>query len=254
MGVLALETGITYGPIRSRRLGWSLGVNLLSTRHKLCSFDCVYCHYGTTEVTTLCPSGRDFPWPDEVVRAVDRALREHRKVDYLTLSGNGEPTLHPAFPSIVQKLRLLLDQVAPDTRLALFSNATTVHRPEIRTALDWFDLPILKLDAGDGITFRRINRPAREVRYKAILEGLREVPNLVLQTVMVDGTVTNARGRAYEQWVDRIGELQPAWVQIYSTDYPVPQNGVERVLPYVLRDIAEDVERRTGVRVQAYWR
>lgn len=253
MSVLPLETGIIYGPIFSRRLGLSLGVNLLPTGYKLCSFDCIYCHYGRTGVKCLRPAARDLPWAREVLRAVEAGLRRHPDVDYLTFSGNGEPTLHPAFPEIVAAVRRLRDDLAPGVKLALFSNATTVHLERVRQVLALFDTPMLKLDAGDPNTLAAINRPAPEVSWPDIFEGLRDVPDLIVQSVLVDGRVSNVRGEAFEAWVAALAEIRPTQVQIYSTDYPVPESGVEQVLPYVLRRIAEEVEGRTGLRVDARW-
>jgi wyosine [tRNA(Phe)-imidazoG37] synthetase (radical SAM superfamily) len=123
----------------------------------------------------------------------------------------------------------------------------------VRQALSLFDAPILKLDAGDPETLARINRPAPGVELARIVEGLKGVPNLIIQSVLIDGQVSNIRGKAFEAWVEALADVRPARVQIYSTDYPVPEAGVERVPPYVLKRIAGEVERRAGVRVDAYW-
>ena len=253
MALLPLQSGITYGPVNSRRLGRSLGINLLPTGYKLCSFDCVYCHYGRTGVKRLHPPARDLPWTKEVLRAVEAGLRRHPDVDYLTFSGNGEPTLHPAFSHIAAAVHRLRDALAPGVRLALFSNATTVHLERVRQALALFDAPMLKLDAGDPGTLAAINRPAPEVSWRDIFEGLKAVPALIVQSVLIDGRVSNVRGEAFEAWVNALAELGPAQVQVYSTDYPVSDSGVERVLPYVLRRIAEDVEARTGLQIDTRW-
>jgi wyosine [tRNA(Phe)-imidazoG37] synthetase (radical SAM superfamily) len=253
MGILPLETGIVYGPIRSRRLGLSLGVNLLPTRYKLCSFDCVYCHYGRTDVKSLSADVRDLPWSREVLREVEAALREVPNIDTITFSGNGEPTLHPAFPKIAAAIRKLRDELAPTVKLALFSNATTAHMEHIRQALPLFDLPMLKLDAGDPDTLAAINRPAPEVRWERIVEGLDQVSHLVIQSVLIDGEVSNVRGAAFEAWMDALAQLKPTHVQVYSTDYPVPESGVERVLPYELKRIAEEVRERTELPIEALW-
>lgn len=253
MSTLSLETGIVYGPIRSRRLGLSLGVNLLPTRYKLCSFDCVYCHYGHTHVKTMHPAPQDLPWSDEVLRAVRRALQRFPNVDYVTFSGNGEPTLHPAFPEIAAAIHELRNELVPHVKLALFSNATTVHLERVRQSLAYFDAPMMKLDVGDAESLAAINRPAPEVGWQAIVDGLKQVPNPVIQSVLIDGRVSNVSGAAFEAWVAALAEIRPARVLIYSTDYPVPEAGVERVLPYVLRRIAGDVRERTGLQVDARW-
>jgi wyosine [tRNA(Phe)-imidazoG37] synthetase (radical SAM superfamily) len=253
MALLALQPGIIYGPVLSRRLGRSLGINLLPADRKLCSFDCVYCHYGRTEIKTLSPEERYFPGVEQVLEAVEQALRVYPEVDYITFSGNGEPTLHPQFPAIVSAVRRLRDELRPAARLAILSNSTTVHRPQVREALSTFDAPIMKLDAGDPATLASINCPAAAVQLEHIVEGLKGIPGLIVQSVLVDGKVTNARGAALEAWLAALAEIGPAQVQIYSTDRPVPEAGVERVLPFVLRRIAEEATQRTGLQVNAYW-
>ena len=137
--------------------------------------------------------------------------------------------------------------------LAIFSNGTTAHLPHIQEALALFDAPILKLDAGDPETLARINRPAPEVKLEDILDGLKKVPGCIIQSVLVDGKVSNIQGEAFEAWVAALAAVRPTQVQIYSTDYPVPEAGVEQVLPYVLKRIAGEVEERTGLQVRAYW-
>ena len=254
---LPLESAIVYGPIVSRRLGKSLGVNLLPSRYKVCSFDCTYCHYGATDVKEIDPetlAGReaDFPNLGEVVRAVESAMRSHGAVDSITFSGNGEPTLHPYFPDIVFEVRRLRDRHCPSAKLTLFSNTTTLTRPEIRACLQTINTPILKLDAGDAVTFARINRPAQGVVFARIADALRQVPNFVIQTALIDGAVTNATGNAFEAWLETLAQLRPARVQVYSTDYPVPSANVQRVPAYRLRQLAEIAEQRTGVPVLAY--
>jgi wyosine [tRNA(Phe)-imidazoG37] synthetase (radical SAM superfamily) len=254
---LPLETAIVYGPIRSRRLGRSLGVNLLPMRYKICSFDCIYCHYGDTDVRTVAAEAvaareTDFPAVGEVVRTLEAALRSHKDLDSITFSGNGEPTLHPYFLEVAFEVRRLRDRHCPNARVALFSNATTLTWPEIAEGLRHIDVPILKLDAGNAETLRRINRPVQGVDFGAIVDAIGRVPNATIQTVFVEGPVTNAGGEAFEAWQFVVAELQPLAVQLYSTDYPVPSDDVQRVPAFRLRQLAEMVERRTGVPVRAY--
>jgi wyosine [tRNA(Phe)-imidazoG37] synthetase (radical SAM superfamily) len=253
MTVLQLQANIIYGPINSRRLGRSLGINLLPTDYKLCSFDCVYCHYGRTDVKTLLPAEKHFPSVEQVLDAVAGALRTYADVDYITFSGNGEPTLHPHFPTIASAVCRLRDELRPGVKLAILSNSTTVHLPHIREALTVFDAPIMKLDAGDPRTLACINRPASAVKLEHIVEGLKEIPGLIIQSVLVDGKVANIKGEPFEAWLSALSEIRPTQVQIYSTDRPVPEAGVERVPPSALQGIAGEVGRRTGLQVNAYW-
>lgn len=251
--LLPLQAGIIYGPVLSRRLGRSMGINLLPTDRKVCSFDCVYCHYGRTVVKTLAPEDRYFPGVEQVLKAIEEALRVYPEVDYITFSGNGEPTLHPDFPAIASAVSWLRDEYRPGVKLAILSNSTTVHFPRVREVLRIFDAPIMKLDAGDPATLARINCPAAAVKLEYIVEGLKGMPGLIVQSVLVDGQVTNARGESFEAWLAALAEIRPAQVQIYSTERPVPEAGVERVLPFVLRRIADEATQRTGLQVKAYW-
>ncbi len=253
MAMLPLQSDIIYGPINSRRLGRSLGINLLPTNHKLCSFDCVYCHYGRTQVKTLFPGAGQLPSVEEVLQAVQEGLHAHPDIDFLTFSGNGEATLHPQFPQIAAAVRELRDELRPEAKLAILSNSSTVHLPHIQEALASLEAPIMKLDAGDPKTFAGLNRAAREVKLEDIIEGLKDVPGLIIQSVMVDGRVSNVRSTAYRAWLAALAEIRPTQVQIYSTDRPVPDVGIERVPPSALRRLANETEDQPGLQVDAYW-
>jgi wyosine [tRNA(Phe)-imidazoG37] synthetase (radical SAM superfamily) len=253
MAMLPLKSGIIYGPVNSRRLGRSLGINLLPISHKLCSFDCAYCHYGRTQIKTLYPEETQFPTVKDVLRAVREGLETHPDIDYVTFSGNGEATLHPRFPQIAAGVRKLRDELRPGARLTILSNSSTVHSRHIRETLAGFEAPIMKLDAGDQKTLARLNRPTRDLSLEHTIEGLKGVPGLVIQSVLVDGPVSNVSGEPYEAWLAALSEIGPTQVQIYSTDRPVPDAGINRVPPSELRRIAEDIKRRTGLRVDGYW-
>lgn len=249
---LPLETGVLYGPLFSRRLGLSLGVNLLPSRVKVCSFDCVYCHYGLTDRKAVAHDC-DFPSPDRVYAAVEQALRSSKRFASLTFSGNGEPTLHPHFAEIVTQVRNIRDSLRPDISISLYSNASTVANPSIREVLYFFDNPILKLDVGDQQLFETINRPLGAIKLQNIIAGLKCIPNLIIQSLLVAGPVNNSCPEAIHTWQEVLAEIKPIKVQLYSCDYPVPLRGVERVLPFQLKRIARDTEMRTGVNVVPYW-
>ncbi|MEA3309733.1 MAG: radical SAM protein [Chloroflexota bacterium] len=253
MKVFPLETGIIYGPIFSRRLGRSLGVNLLPTGYKTCSFDCRYCHYGYTTLKTLHPPREDFPTSTAALAAIQQALQRERTLNYLTFSGNGEPTLHPDFPAIAAQVKQLRDELAPHVKLALFSNATTLHRPEILESLSLFDAPLLKLDAGNPQTLARIDAPTPEVTFAQLVAGLKQVPRLTIQSMLISGELSNTDAASLNAWIATLAEIKPAQVQLYSTDYPVPDERLQRVLPYELERIAKQVEARTGIPTTAYY-
>jgi wyosine [tRNA(Phe)-imidazoG37] synthetase (radical SAM superfamily) len=242
MSTIPLQKGIIYGPVASRCMGRSLGVNLLPASYKLCSFDCVYCHYGRTQVKTLNPEENAFPSMEKVLNAVETALQGELDFDYLTISGNGEPTLHPNFAEIVFEVRILRDR-----------NSSTAHLLIVREALSLVDTPIMKLDAGDEHTLTVVNRPAAGVNLEQILGGLKGLPELVIQSVLIDGIVSNVWGAPYEAWLSALADLDPAWVQIYSIDPPVPEGWVEKVKPVMLQRVAREIEGLTGLQVQACW-
>jgi wyosine [tRNA(Phe)-imidazoG37] synthetase (radical SAM superfamily) len=249
---------VIYGPVFSRRLGRSLGINLLPRPRKTCSFDCVYCEHGLTDILTLArgsviqPSGEGFPDAVYVLEAVEAGLTKYSSLDHLTFSGNGEPTLHPHFTAIVEGVRALRNRLHPSLRLAVFSNSTTVMRPEILEALALVDAPILKLDAGDEDTWRAINRPPPGIALERVLEGLSLVPNLALQCLFLDGAVQNVRGRPYQAWLEAVGRVRPKAVQIYSLDRPTPEHGLQEVPLEELTRIAREVFERTAIPAQAY--
>lgn len=252
--MLPLKQEIIYGPVNSRRLGRSLGINLLPGWGKVCSFDCVYCQYGRTLVKTLDPGPEGFPTLDEVVAAVEIALTSGPDFDSFTFSGNGEPTLHPQWPEIVEAVRQLRDRHRPAGRLTLLSNSSTAARPLVRATLAQMDAPIMKLDAGDEATLAAINRPVTGISLGAIIEGLAQVPGLIIQSLMVEGAVTNSVGPAFENWLGALATLKPVQVQVYSTDRPVPVAGVERVPLERLQQLAARAVDQTGLDVRAYWR
>lgn len=251
---IALQTSIVYGPILSRRLGRSLGINLMPSDCKVCSFNCIYCEYGRTDILTSQPKRSSLPSVAEVRREVEKALRKPRTIEMITFSGNGEPTLHPDFPEIISMVKELRDQLRPAAKLGVLSNASTVYQPEILNALKMVEAPMMKIDAGDDHTFKAINRPKPGIEFSEIIFGLKSLQNLILQTMFVDGDVTNARGQAYEAWVNLVAELQPQKVHIYSIERPTAESNVACVEPKKLQWIAEDLNQRFGIIAEAFWR
>ena len=254
MASIALQPGIIYGPVLSRRLGRSIGINLLPVDRKVCSFDCVYCQYGRTAVLETAPSCEMMPSTETVLWAVEKALKKPRTIDVLTFSGNGEPTLHPDFNEIVREVRELVDRVRPNVGIGLLSNASRAMEDEIQSALQWIDLPIMKLDAGDPETFQAINRPINAIKFESIVSGLKSIKNLVLQSVLIDGDVSNTKGAAFSAWKELIGGLHPKKVQIYSSERPTAESSVSCVGGNRLKKIAEDLRSIYGVDAEAFWR
>jgi wyosine [tRNA(Phe)-imidazoG37] synthetase (radical SAM superfamily) len=252
--LLPLQVDILYGPVNSRRLGRSLGINLMPGAYKLCSFNCVYCHYGWTQEHTLDVQGclHDLPPVDRVLERVKLAARSALDFDYLTFSGNGEPTLYPWFAELVRAVVRLRDEYRPQAKVALLSNSTGLVRPQVRDSLRLIDLPVLKLDAGTQETFQHVNRPTKGVDFAQVLDGLASVSNLCLQTLLVDGTPSNVTEAELNAYFAQVARICPQEVHLYSIDRPVPNPYLVRVPPHTLEEIARRGEQQTGVRMKAF--
>ncbi len=251
---IPLKSGIIYGPVNSRRLGRSLGLNLSPVRYKLCSFNCVYCQYGWTDVTTLDTAQyeKDFPTTDDFASTLERVLIEHNKegLDNITFSGNGESTLHPQFAELVDIAVALKHKYCPEAPIGVLTNSSAATLEKVRTALQKLDFKIMKLDAGDIETFEEINRPCPQVDYRAVLESLKSIPNVTLQTMFVDGAYQNIDQGKIDSWVEHVGEIKPAEAQIYSLHRPPAASSLREVPVEKLKEIAARVEDATGVSVE----
>lgn len=255
---IPLQPGIIYGPVHSRRLGSSLGVNLLPVHYKLCSFNCLYCQYGWTRnpALELTHQIKDLPTPKEVAKALEEHLRKlarHRtKLDSITFSGNGEPTLHPELGEIVQRAKELRDRYVPQTKLSILSNSSTVGRESVREALQMLDLKIMKLDAGSEELICQLNNAALPFYIGEIVAGLKQLRDVVLQSLFIQGRVSNADPDSVELWIEKVAEIQPILVQVYSIDRPTPDKRISKVNFVTLQWIANQVHWRAGVQAEVY--
>ena len=254
MSAIQLQPGIIYCPVLSRRLGRSLGINLLPTNCKVCSFDCIYCQYGEAKPSNKVPMEGVLPIVDDVLSAVEKAFNKPRTIENVTFSGNGEPTLHPDFHEIVVEIKKIQHKLRPEARLAILSNGSKINDPNVFSALKLMDKPMMKLDAGDENTFRLINRGIKTIRLNEIVEGLKRLPNLLIQSMLIDGEISNIKGYAYESWAEVLGALQPREVHIYSVDRPTAKGKIKCVSPVDLQRIEEDLNTRFNLNVQAFWR
>lgn len=242
-GLLSLKGGITYGPVTSRRLGRSLGINLLPRGHKVCPFDCVYCQYGWTPDTAA--FGDDFPSALQVAAAVAHDVAPPRPAPaYITFSGHGEPTLHPDFPAVVEAVRRVRDRAAPGARVAILSNAATVGDPRIRHALARLDTRIMKLDCGTEEAFRRFNRPAPGVSLDGITAGLQQLGGVTLQALFAGGNGGNSDRAEVTAWVERAAAIAPIGVQVYTLARAWPAADLEPLSRKALEGISTAARAR----------
>jgi len=214
-----LQDGIVYGPVDSRRLGRSLGINLAPRDRKVCSFDCVYCQYGPSVEQPVRYNPVDVPGVDAVETAILDALdRLERDPDYLTFSGNGEPTSHPAFPAIVDRIREVTDE-HPDTDLALFTNGCRLDDPDVRAAVERIDDPFVKLDAGTAETFQAVNRPAG-IGFEELLSILEAMDEVAIQAMKFEGEIGNLDDADVEAWIETVERVDPVAVDLYTIARP----------------------------------
>lgn len=245
----SLYDNIIFGPIRSRRLGLSLGVNLLPIDSKLCSFDCIYCECGWNDEH---PGKRRFNAREDVRAMLDETLQkmvaQGTPPDVITFAGNGEPTLHPDFEAIIEDTIALRDKHCPGAKVSVLSNATQIHREDVRRALLRVDNNILKLDSAFDATVQLINKPqgaytvARTVELLKAFEG-----NLIVQTMFLRGEylgqrVDNTTEEEVSAWLRLVEEIRPKQVMVYSLDRDTPCQTLEKVEKDELRGIAERVE------------
>lgn len=216
---------IVFGPIHSRRLGSSLGVNLLPSKGKLCNFDCVYCECGWNKDGKS--DGR-FPELKDIEAALEekmsRAAAEGVPVDSITFSGNGEPTIHPAFAQVIDVTLRLRDRYFPQAKVSVLSNATMIGRKDVADALMRVDNPILKIDASSDELVRKINKPAGSYRLAEVMENLRKFEGrFVLQTMFLRSEeFDTASPEALAAWMDIVRELKPREVMVYTIDRETP--------------------------------
>ena len=245
----ALYNNIIFGPIRSRRLGLSLGVNLLPVESKLCSFDCIYCECGwNADHVGL----RRFNSREDVrtmLREVlERMVGEGTPPDVITFAGNGEPTMHPDFESIIDDTLALRDELCPTAKVSVLSNATQIHREDVRRALRRVDNNILKLDSAFDATVQLVNKPQgaytveRTVELMQLFEG-----EMILQTMFLRGeyegkAIDNTREEEVEAWLRLVERIAPRQVMVYSLDRDTPCKTLEKVSREELLKIAERVE------------
>ena len=247
-----LREETVFGPIRSRRLGNSLGINLLPVNGKICNFDCVYCECGWNadgmEDRTL-PSFREVC--DALENGVKKCHDDGTPVDTITFSGNGEPTLHPDFPAIIEKTLEVRAKYYPSAKVSVLSNATQLGRPGVKAALAKVDNPILKLDAPTTALAARINKPSGGYDVEAVVENMKAFNgDFILQTMFLScPDFDSSSPEVLLPWMDIVRLLKPREVMVYTIDRPTPQAGLVRFSEEKMRELVSPLIQE-GFKIQ----
>lgn len=235
-----------FGPVHSRRLGVSLGINLMPADGKLCTFDCIYCE---------CGFNKDFrpkqsrPTRQEVREILETRLRDMQmngpKPDVFTFAGNGEPTAHPNFPEIIDDTITLRDKYFPEAKISVLSNSTFIQRPKVFEALNKVDNNILKLDTVNEEYIRTVDRPTAHYDLEKVIDDLKAFKgNLIIQTMFMKGTyqgksVDNTTDEYVLPWIEMIKAISPRQVMIYTIDRETPDHDLLKATHEELDRIVE---------------
>jgi len=246
-----------FGPVKSRRLGVSLGINLLPNDSKLCSFNCIYCECGWNldkkNYKPVLPA-REFVYTS-LEDKLTQMVAQNELPDVITFAGNGEPTLHPDFGGIIEDTILLRDRLTPEARIAVLSNSTMIFKPEVVEALKKVDDNILKLDSGIAATVTVLNKPVGYFSFEKIVDNLISFNGkLIIQTLFIRGTMAgvsfdNTTEEELDAWIKILGKIKPQKVMIYSIARDTPIETITKVEISELNTIAQRVREELNLEV-----
>ncbi len=247
-----LFNNYVFGPVYSRRLGLSLGLNIFPKNKKYCSFNCIYCECGWTNDTI---NYNEFPQPEKIITELEERLKNihENELDVITFAGNGEPTLHPQFNQIVDYTISLRNKYFPSKKIALLSNSSTINKIEIIDAIKKIDMPIMKLDVGDETLYKIINQPLiqhHNITFNEIIEGLKKLGNTcIIQTIFLRGKINNKYFDNTEQtnlskWINIIEQINPKQVMIYPIDRRTPLKEIEKIDCKTLNEIGHKIKEK----------
>ena len=245
-----LFNSIIFGPIKSRRLGISLGVNLLPVDAKVCSFECIYCEcgYNTPKKNIRIPTRGEVR--SEMEKALSEMRQKGEKLDVITFAGNGEPTLHKDFEAIIDDTIALRNKYFPETKISVLSNSTEVTKDSVFRALNKIDNNILKLDSAIQSTVDALDQPnSPHFTVEKLIKNLKRFNgNLIIQTLFVRGEhngkqIDNTAPNEIEAWLKALQEIKPKQVMIYTLARPTPAEHLYKVSLDDLNAIAEKVKK-----------
>ncbi len=250
---------LIFGPVKSRRLGVSLGINLLPVDNKYCTFNCVYCECGWTE---LKDKKIILPKRSEFKQKLETKLKElqgtENEPDAITFAGNGEPTIHPDFDAIIDDTIAARDAFAPKAKISVLSNASQLHKKRVKEALKKVDKNIQKLDAGTNEMFQRINQPLGDLSLSQIVDKLLSFQGkLIIQTLFIRGNyngkpIDNTTEEEISSWLEIIKKVNPEYVMIYPIDRDTPAKNLIKIQKEELDKIAERVNE-AGIKTEVYY-
>lgn len=248
---------IIFGPVESRRLGVSLGINLMPVDVKVCSFDCIYCECGWTpkkyENKVTLPTRAEVK--QKLEEKLGQMINENQLPDVITFAGNGEPTLHPEFAGIIDDTFLLRNQLTPNARIAVLSNASMLHKPEIFKALLKVEDNIQKLDSAFESTVKLLDCPRGSFNLTKVVDQLTAFKGkLIIQTMFVKGSfkgnkIDNTTEKEIVAWIELLQKINPEQVMIYTIARDTPTDTLEKVSAETLDSIAQRVKYH-GFKVQ----
>jgi wyosine [tRNA(Phe)-imidazoG37] synthetase (radical SAM superfamily) len=250
---------IIFGPVKSRRFGVSLGVNLLPSGYKYCTFNCIYCECGWTFKNQI--KNQPLPKRKDIYDQLRDRLRTMKANQYfpdnITFAGNGEPTIHPEFAGIIDDVIQLRDLYFPEIEISVLSNATMIHKKSVFEALTRIDNNVLKLDTAIQDTFMKLNQPYSGLSLKKIISNIKKFNgSQIIQTLFIRGSyngdfIDNTTETELSAWISVLKDISPRYVMIYPIARDTPASGLEKIPKARLESIAERA-REAGIKTMTY--
>jgi wyosine [tRNA(Phe)-imidazoG37] synthetase (radical SAM superfamily) len=253
-----LFNDIVFGPVKSRRFGVSLGINLLPLDNKVCNFNCIYCECGWTELKSF---KINYFNPEHIIQAIEKKfkeLNEHKThLDSITFAGNGEPTMHPQFSQIIDKVIALRNQFLPNVKITVLSNSTLLGVQSVFESLQKIDAMVMKLDAGTTDMLKKIDKPLASRKIDWYIEKLSELGEKVtIQTIFLKGYhdgqyIDNTTPEEVSAWINALKQIKPKSVMIYSIDRETPAKHIEKI-PLKQLDAICNLVKAEGIASNVY--
>lgn len=255
-----LFNSIVFGPVKSRRLGSSLGINLMPVNKKVCNFNCIYCECGLSHSESI--EGNKIPDKKSVIIELEtkiiELIKNNIKIDTITFAGNGEPTLHPDFPEILMETILIKEKYLPESQVAVLTNGTMLDNDNIVEALKKISLNIIKLDSADINTINTLNRPFKSFSLENLINNLKKFNGqLIIQSLFVRGFVNgqkidNTTNYEIVKLINVMKDIKPKYVMVYSISRHTPIETLEKISHIELNEIAKKFIE-SGINTKIYY-